>query len=223
MTSRPVPVRVANFASVSKHSTVSRRIFFNALTAEGRFGVPQLVFGCEAADFDATLEVTDHRRLAAAGWDALQFGRTTRDPARMGSLLAWRDARPIGKPDLLLGSPAGDGVRDRWGVRQKFKVNGHRLPPCTAGHAPPDRSERPQEQFLDEVRSWPGLVGADFNERPRELEARYDRQVAGIEGEVLALLIPRGIPFEVAPARIGSDHLAIDVLLYPDRKKEHHR
>lgn len=208
----PVVVRVANCRSVSTTPDKARAIFTKSLTKRGDYGVPQVVLASECSDFDAEIVAE------FAGWEAAQFGEPK--SARRGSALAWRDARLSGKARLVVGSLAGEGIRERSAVTARLKVNGHSAE-FTAGHAPPDRASDRQRQWLEEARRWQGILGADFNQRPDELERRFLRQVRGVRGDVLALLVPRHIPCSPArPVDIGSDHPAVDVVLWPDRKEK---
>jgi hypothetical protein len=202
----PVVVRVANCKSVSARPSVSRAILVRALTIPGHYGRPHVVLGCEGSDFDAELVAERN------GFDAAQF---TTSAATAGSFVAWDTdhAHAIGKPRLLFGSAAGEGIQQRDLVQQHLVVNGHRAA-FSAGHAPPDRAPRGQASFLDRIRRYQGVLGADFNERHDELEGRFQRRHHGVE--LLGILTPRRIPYKpIRPLDIGSDHDAGDLLLWP--------
>lgn len=209
---RPVVVRVANCASVSTGPRKAAAIFRAALTRPGRFGLPDVVLACEAADFDATLEAEK-----CLGWEAAQF---TENSADAGSAVAWNPtvATLLGSPHLLPGTPAGEGIKARSLVRVKLDVNGHRAP-FVAGHAPPDRAPVGQQTFLDQLRLVRGVIGLDSNRRPGEIEEMgYLREYLGIE--LLGLFVPTWIPTSLPrPVDIDSDHPAVDVRLWTTEKE----
>lgn len=208
MPKRPVVARVANCASVSTGPRKAAAIFRSSLTRPGRFGLPDVVLACEAADFDATLEAEK------CAWEAVQF---TESSATAGSAVAWNPevAWPLGSAELLPGTPAGEGIRARSLVWQRLNVHGHRAP-FVAGHAPPDRAPKNQQSFLDRLRLYRGVIGLDSNRRPREIEQMgYHREYLGVE--LLGVFVPRWIPTSRPRAvDVGSDHPAVDVRLWVD-------
>lgn len=213
--SHPVPVRVANCASVSTGPRRAANVFRSALTRPGPFGFPRVVLACEASDFDATLEAEK------MGWDAAQF---TENSADAGSAVAWdpRYAALIGSPRLLPGTPAGEGIRARSLVQVKLDVSGHRAR-FAAGHAPPDRAPRGQQAYLDQIRAYRGVIGLDSNRWPGEVTAGgYHRTYLGVA--LLGMFVPGWIPTSDA-ARVDlvqgetyDDHPAVDVLLWSDKR-----
>jgi hypothetical protein len=208
----PVVVRVANCQSVSAGARKSATIFRTALTKSGPFGVPDVVLGCECSDFDA------EKIAEAEGWQAAQFGHPT-DTARRGSVAAFRTDGLV-TSSLAVGSEAGEGIRTRYVVSAFTEVNGH-AETFIAGHAPPDRAPNAQAEWLAKVDEWPGILGADFNTHGPTLDRMFARQVRAIG--VLALLVPADIPCSTARAvDIGSDHPAVDVLLWPTMKEIDH-
>ena len=212
----PVVVRVVSCASVSFGTKRSTGIYETALTKPGPFGVPDMVLATECSDFDAERIADD------LSWDAEQFG-SVGSPESAVVIAVRRDAgRFLGKARLLEGTPAGEGMRTRPVIAATLRVRGRRLR-AKAGHAPAPRAPRLREMWLRLVHRWAELLGADFNVRPDELARRYLRQVCGVRGQVLALLVPRRIPASHAEGVVvGSDHLAIDTVLWPEKKEHRH-
>lgn len=207
---KPVVVRVANCKSVSARPIVARAIYVRALTHAGPYGKPHVVLANECADFDAELLAERH------GYDAAQY---TRNTATAGSVVAWDEnhARELERPRLLLGSPEGEGIQARHIVQVKLDVNGHRNY-FSSGHAPPDRAPIGQATFLDRIRRHRGILGADFNQRRDEMSGRYRRTYHGVE--LLGILVPRTIPTRpIRAIDIGSDHPAVDIVLWADTNK----
>lgn len=203
----PVVVRVANCQSVSAAPSKARAIFIRALTLPGPYGRPHVVLACECADFQAELIAERN------GYDAAQFTTTN---ATAGSVVAWDTdhARPLGRPRLILGSAAGEGIQARHIVQARLEVNGHRQA-FGAGHAPPDRAPIGQASFLNALRRHQGILGADFNQRRGEIAGNYLRDYHGVE--LLGALVPRNIPTRpMRPFDIGSDHPAGDLVLWAD-------
>ena len=211
---RPVPLRVANCASVSTGPRRAANVFQAAITRPGSFGFPRIVLACEAADFDAVLEAE------MLGWEAVQIKEST---ATAGSAIAWDPdyARAVGKPSLLPGTPAGEGIRARSFLRQRLELEGHDAEPFLAGHAPPDRADEGQEAYLNKARDYRGVIGLDSNRWPGEIEAMdYRRHYVGVG--VLGVFVPRGIPvseakrIDLIPGQTFDDHPGADVLLWND-------
>ena len=206
----PVVVRVANCASVSMPLDHSRGNYVNALTKRGPYGLPHVVLAMECSDFDAELVAEFHQ------WEAVQYGAT--GSPQSGSVVAYDPERvALRVRRLVETSPAGDGVRARYTVRTRLDVNGHREW-FNAGHAPPDRSQGPQAAWYRRAHQVSGILGADFNDRPDFMAPRFGRTYVGARGDVLGLLVPTRIPAST-PKRvdIGSDHVAVDVVLWPDQ------
>lgn len=216
---RSVLIRVGNFQSVSAGPAKARGIFIASLTEWGKWGIPDVVLGCEAADFKA--ELVGER----FGFDVAQF---TESSASAGSALAWHaktGAHAISKPRLVPGTPAGEGIQARSLVQAHLAVRGRR-PWCAAGHAPPDRAERLQVSYLDRLRKIHGVIGLDANNWPGEMAAHgYLREYVGVA--LLGALVPKRIPTSHPKAiDIGGDHKAVDILLWPDlleSRLEHER
>lgn len=206
-------VRVANCAAVSAPRR-AQSVFTTALTKPGKYGLPDVVLAMEVAPVPVGAVAHSH------GFDGVQFGQV--DSARAGSAVAVRRAtfEAVGKPRMRLGSKEtreGGGIRDRWWVSDKVrpvrgKGNGRRGKRMWAGHAPPPRAPRARSLFVRTVPTLRGLAGADFNLHPDALRNTFTRKVRAIG--VLGLVIPRGLrATPAAPCEIGSDHLAVDVLV----------
>lgn len=211
----PVVVRVANCKGVSTTPAKSRAIFRRALTEPGHYGKPHIVLAMEMLKVDAEGCASE-----LVGWEAIQYGYP-HDLARAGSVIAYNPEYVQARGRRLVEtSPAGDGTRTRFTVRAPLAACGHQAEPFNAGHAPPDRSEGPQRRWYERSKHIDGIFGADFNDRPDFLEARYGRQVCAVRGEVLGLLAPARIPVsDTKPIDIGSDHLGQDTVLWPAKEK----
>jgi hypothetical protein len=209
-----VLVRVANFQSVSAGPLKSRGIFVESLTKWGEWGTPDVVLGCEAADFRAEMLAENN------GYEAAQF---TESSATAGSVVAWSAKhRALSEPRLIPGTPAGEGIQARSLVQVKLAIRGHRTY-YAAGHTPPDRAANGQDTYLDRIRKVRGVVGLDSNNWPGEIEARgYLRNYYGVA--LLGAFVPKRIPTSLPRAiDIGSDHKAVDLLLWPTVNNEENR
>jgi hypothetical protein len=215
----PVNVRVVNLASVSSRPETVREILDAALT-EDRPAPPDLILGVECAD------VTIREQVDPAVWQVVQFGRSLSDEgervARSGcALLARRGVVHLDTPRLRLGSPAGEGIRDRYILTARATF--HKGDPSSwrawvrVGHAPPPRAPFGRGLFLDVLRDLTGIRGGDLNisaETTRRLFPRPRVRSAG----VLHLLTPAWIRTSTARrVNVGSDHAALDVTLWAPR------
>jgi hypothetical protein len=214
----PVSVRVVNLASVSSRPETVREIL-DAVLAE-QAPPPDLILGVECAD------VTIRDQVDGAVWQVVQFGRSLSDEgervARSGcALLARRGVVKLDKPRLRLGSAAGEGIRDRYILTARATF--HQGDPSSwrawvrVGHGPPPRAPFGRGRFLDALRELTGIRGGDLNvsaETTRRLFPRPRIRSAG----VLHLLTPRWIRTSTARrVNVGSDHAALDVILWPTR------
>lgn len=208
----PVVVRIANCQGVSERNpgNEARR----AMTHAGPYGLPDVVLFSEVANVD--LRVIGHE------WDVLQKGAV--GSASAGTALATRcaTARRAHQSRYVIGSPAtseGGGIRERGIVSDRVRAKGSRSIRAWSGHAPPPRAPIARARFLVTSRLLFGVFGGDLNTAAPLLRRRVTRKVRAVG--VLGLLVPRWIPCSPPePVDIGSDHMAVDVVLYlPARKK----
>lgn len=206
--------RVVNAADVSARRRapgVVRRAF----TKRGRWARrPDVIHFSEVSSVNVA------RIAASYGYDVIQHGPTG-DPAAGVALALRRDTvEHFPEPELRWASDAVRGqVRARPILTAMISVRGSELYDASATHAPPDRTPAEQDDYLDDYRDTPGVIGGDHNEHPGQMRGEFSRKYRGIG--VLGLLVPRRFKASQARAvRVGSDHLGIDsVLRLPVRSR----
>lgn len=212
---KPARVRTANLASVSAGPKRVARILDEALHNSPDVDLLLLV---ECGDVAIRWEVDP------AVWQVIQFGTTLSSEAervaRSGcAMVARRDAVFLDRPRLTLAAPAGEGIRDRYvlSARARFHRGGLRTARVKVGHAPPPRAPRGRDLFLDALSSMRGIRTGDLN----------ISHARAVELFRLAHVYTTGVIHAVIPSWIrstfdrtldvGSDHLALDVILWPRR------
>lgn len=213
-----VRTRTVNLASVSARPD-QVRYTLHAATCSGPRAA-DLVFAVECGD------LTISKALDPAVWQVVQFGRSITNEgervARSGcALIARRAVVRLDKPKLRIGSPAAAGIRTRYvlsaratfhkgtpsGWRQRVRV----------GHAPPPRAPWGRDRFLDALHSLFGIRAGDLNVSAETARRRFRLWRVRSAG-VLHIVIPRWIrASEARRLDVGSDHLALDVTLWPRR------
>lgn len=213
----PVRTRTVNMASVSARPATVRQILQATIATEPR---PDLILATECAD----LTINDH--VDGGVWQVIQFGRSISDEservARSGcALLARRGVVKLEKPSLRLGAPAGEGIRARYVLSARATFHKGRSSAWRAwvrvGHAPPPRAPIGRGRFLAALRALTGIRAGDYN--VSSSTARRTFVLAKVKSVgVLHIVIPRWIR-TAGPHRldVGSDHLALDVVLWPRR------
>lgn len=169
-----------------------------AIIAASELGDVDVWLGCELAWAD--LETIAERHLL----HALQSGERGSPEAGVGIL----SRTPLRRPRFRIGSKAVAGqVRDR--PLLSARTLGKKW---TAGHAPPGRTPVARARYLGAMALLGGFIGADVNQLPRWMRENFRRQWVSLDGEVLGLLVPRGVRVgRVRRVFIGSDHFALDV------------
>lgn len=201
-----IPTRLANCEGVSEADPRDEALL--ALTRPGKWGKPKVILLSEVSHLDVG------RLAKQLGMFSLQHGR--RGSAEAGvAVVAWR---PIRAMPMIVGSKdtaEGGGIRMRpltGGFVKGVPV------PFTSGHAPPERADQAQDQFIDEARSCRGVVGCDWNHDVEWMRRTSDRRYVG--HGVLGLLIPEGCSStDAEPIDVDSDHLAVDIELYVPRRR----
>lgn len=207
-----VVVRVANSAAVhapGRAKEVTRR----ALTKPGVHGIPDIVLLQEVAPVD----VRELGRLT--GHDVIQYGPIGSPQAGVAIAVRHPIGQRRGRPQLVVGSRRtreGGGIRMRPLISEVITVRGSRVLRYASGHADPPRAPLANKEFMKAVRRQWGVVGGDFNHRIVGLRRILTRKVRG-KG-ALALVVPPWVTCSKATGvEIGSDHLAVDVVLYLPR------
>lgn len=208
-------MRVANLASVSAGPKKVASILDEALHNGPDVDLLLLV---ECGDLTIKYEVDP------AVWQVIQFGRSLSSEAervaRSGcAMIARRDAVFLDRPSLELAAPAGEGIRDRYVLkaRARFHRGRVRRARVRVGHAPPPRAPRGRDRFLDVLRSMRGIRAGDLN-IGREWAAELFRLSHVYSAGVIHAVVPGWLPSTFdRTLDVGSDHLALDVILWPPR------
>lgn len=168
-----------------------------AILVPSRLGVIDVWLGCELAWADLDALAARHQL------HALQQGERGSAEAGVGIL----SRTPLRRPRFRIGSRAGRGVRLRGLLSGRTRGK-----KWTAGHAPPGRNPVLRAAYLAAVALVGGFVGLDANQLPEWMRQRFERRYASAPGQVLGLLVPRGVKIRhVQLVDIGSDHFALDV------------
>lgn len=209
-----VVVRVANCAGVS-NPRMAKHVTRRALAQPGVHGVPDVILLSEVSPVDV-------RELGSVtGHDVLQYGLVGSEQAGVAIAVNAETGHRLGRQRLEVGSQRtseGGGIRMRPLVSDLVSVRGSKPKRFRSTHAAPPRAPKARQRMLAAIRRLGGFIGGDLNTRLGRLRQLLTRKVRG-EG-VLALLVPRGIRCSAASTvEIGSDHLAVDVVVYlPVRK-----
>lgn len=204
-------VRVANCAAVSAPKR-ARGCVVKALTEKNwHGGLPDVVLFSEVSPVN--VELVAHN----LGYDVVQFGKPGSPQAGVAIAVHRETMRRPHRTKYVLGSPAtreGGGIRERPMVSAKVRPKeGARGVRVWAGHAPPPRSPLARALYMARTRGLRGAVGADFNMTSIAMRSSSERLYKGIG--VLGLLVPVWAKASTAHAvEIGSDHSAVDVILY---------
>lgn len=215
----PVTTRTVNLASVSSRPEKVREILANT-TYRAPAGPADLILAVECGD------VTVAHEVDPAVWQVIQFGRSISNEservARSGcALLARRGVVRLDKPRLRVGSEAGEGIRTRYvlSARATFHKGSASAwrSRVRVGHAPPPRAPWGRKRFLDFLAALLGIRAGDYNINAAAAR-RWFRLANTRSAGVLHIVIPRWIRAS-EPLRfdVGSDHLALDVVLWPRR------
>lgn len=193
---RPTSIRVLNAEGVSERHPEDE-ITAGILKPSAHGGPVDVWLLSEIAWADLERIAKEH------GLHALHYGDRGSAEAGVGIL----SRRPITAPRMRVGSRPVPGVRMRplvTGRTYGVKV--------TAGHAPPSRTAAARALYLAQVGIAGGVVGCDFNSTPRYMRHAFARKYRGVG--VLGLLVPmRYQASRAIGVKVGSDHLAVDVVL----------
>jgi len=195
---RRIVVRVANCAGVSNRRLTGFCVRM-ALTTPGPHGLPDVVLFSEVSPVNVAAVARKH----APGWHVVQRGRVgspAADPTRdRGERMGAREA---------MATPAAG-----YGIRMRPILSGSTLGArVTAVHAPPARAPIARAAYIARARTRRGLIGGDWNRRPRWMRRTSTRTYRGIG--VLGALVPRRwAALPATPVDIASDHLAVDVVV----------
>lgn len=213
---RPMPLRVraANVASVSFKPERARDVFEAAFRTPGHDGYPSVVAVCELADVDAEAE-------RPVGWNFVQHGIIGSPDSALGIGVHLIRGRVI-ETQLLDGTPAtseGGGIRRRPLLRARLGIDVRSrrawAPTFLVVHPAPKRAPKAQalylRRLLAERRN--AIVLGDFNIRHRAVLRLLGYRVHS--AGVIHVAVPRWIPSTGSTVDIGSDHLAVDVTLWP--------
>ena len=195
---RRLVIRIANCAGVSNRRLTGFCVRM-ALTTPGLHGLPDVVIFSEVSPVNVAAVARKH----APGWYVVQRGRVGSPAA--GVAIASR--APIRSARSLVGSVAGSGIRMR-PILSGSTLGGR----FTAVHAPPARAPLSRARYVARARTRRGLVGGDWNRRPRWMRRTSTRTYRGIG--VLGALVPRHwAASKASGVDIGSDHPAVDVVV----------
>lgn len=168
-----------------------------AILVPSKLGRVDVWLGCELAWAD--LETIGERHQLYT----LQQGERGSAEAGVGII----SRTPLRRPQFRIATRAARGIRDR-GLLSARTL--HKK--WSAGHAPPGRNPVLRALYLAAVALTGGFVGLDANQLPAWMRRRFERRYASLPGEVLGLLVPRGVSVgRVVRVEIGSDHWALDV------------
>lgn len=215
----PLRLRAANAASVSFSAARSTRVLERAFEEQGRFGRPHVVGACELADVDAPA-------VAGEAWDVVQHGEIGSPESALGVAVR-RDRGTILATRLLDGTAAtseGGGIRRRPILRARLGIDAKTprawAPVILVPHAPPGRARRTRAEYLHRLVAILGgaIVMGDLNIGQRWALRLLGRRVHS--SGVLHVAVPRWIPSIAATVDVGSDHLAVDVVLWPSSKEQ---
>lgn len=214
----PLRIRAANIASVSFTPERSTRVWERALEEAGKFGRPHIIGACELADVHA-------EAVAGEAWQVIQNGATGSPDAALG-IAVRRDRGRIRTSRLTDGTEAtteGGGIRRRPILRATVGIDGGTeqawIPEVLVAHAPPGRAPKARAKYLRRLVPGPNeIVLADLNIAHRAVLRLLGRRVHS--AGVLHVVVPRWIPSTSTTVEVGSDHLALDVTLWPTPKKE---
>ncbi len=213
-----VTVRVVNLASVSSGPKKVAEVLEHALS-----GDVDLVLAVECSD----IRVRDH--VDRTVWQVLQYGANQSEVGERiamsgNALIARRATVALDRGKLKVGSPAGEGIRTRYllSARAKFHVGKRRRwrSRITVGHAPPGRAPVGRERLINAIRSLVGIKGGDLNVSGSTARQKLSPAKVRTAG-VLHLSVPWWMPASKAKRfDIGSDHKALEVVLFPRRFKK---
>lgn len=146
------------------------------------------------------------------GYHTIQYGERGDAAAGVALCLRRKTVDLVGEPELVWASDAVRGeVRARPIIKARVSVRGSVAFPIAATHAPPDRTQRAQDDYHAVYKDVPGFIGGDHNDRPDQMRDAYRRSYRGLG--VLGLLIPPRYPASTARAVKGvGDHLGVDVV-----------
>lgn len=207
-----VTTRTVNLASVSSGPKRVKEVLDNALK-----GDPDLVLAVECGD------IRVERHVDQTKWEVFQFGSLA-DVSRAGcALIAKRETVKLSKVELNLGSPAGEGIRPRYllSARARFHSGTRRrwTFKVVVGHAPPGRAPLGRAKLISAMKGMWGIRGGDLNVSPASMRRLFPGNQLRSAG-VLHLVLPWWMPASKAKRfNIGSDHKALEVVLFPRRKK----
>lgn len=211
-----VVTRTANLASVSSGPRKVEEALVEALHTYRT----DLLMAVECGD----ITIKDH--VDQGVWQVIQFGRSLSNEservARSGcALVARRSVVKLDRWRLELAAPAGEGIRDRYVLTARATF--HRGQPeawrcrVRVGHAPPPRAPKGRERFLDVLRMMRGVRSGDLN-IPAQLAVDRFKLARVWSIGVMHTIVPRWIPSDLGGVHnIGTDHLALDVILWPAR------
>ena len=209
---RPFTIRVSNCASVSFGESRVQRIFATTVS----LGNPDAIFTQET--FDVIADNTP-------GWNMAQVGAPgSPESALVIGIRATRGE--LLNVTLLPGVPAtseGGGFRKRPMLAATLDIDPqtphHWRRRGLDGHANAERAPRARRRYLAVFRAARASIKAgDLNIR-QQWAARllYGQRVHSVG--VLHLAIPAWIPqTKAVPVDVGSDHLAFDVTLWPNKE-----
>ncbi len=210
---RPAVLRVANLGSVTFAAERSRRNYDRALETPGKFGRPHAIAACELADVDA-------KAAGSESWLTFQRGPIGSPDSALG-MAARRGRVQMSHPSLHEGTARtreGGGIRRRPILAAIFLFD-PRTPNAWAcrikiGHAPPKRAPKARAAYLRRFVAVPARIDCgDLNIGHRWAARLLGKRV--YSAGVLHVAVPRWIPVRFSTVDIGSDHPAIDVLLWP--------
>lgn len=215
---RPLVVRTVNAMSVSARPARARRIWRRALTKRGRYGVPDLVLGCEMSDVDAQA-VAD--ATAPGVWQVVQRGELGSPDSAL--VIAVRRSRGLlADVQLLPGTPAtseGGGIRRRPILTARVYIDRTTAAAwsfrAAVTHTAPPRAPRARAAGLRALRQVRALlVAGDLNVGVRAALRALGRRVAGVRPIFVG--VRRWVPTAPAAAvQLGGDHKGVDTVLWP--------
>lgn len=219
---RPMPLRVrgVNVASVSFTPARALEVFDNAIRKPGHDGYPSVVAACEFAD---VWTLGDDRPV---GWDFVQYGIPGSPDSALGIGVHLVRGRVV-ETQLLPGTPAtseGGGIRRRPILRARLGIDVRSrrawAPTFLVVHAPPKRAPKARAAYLRRLVA-AALAGdiiiGDLNVTHRVALRLLGRRVHS--SGVLHVAVPLWIPSTASTVDVGSDHLAIDVTLWPSSRE----
>ena len=212
---RPAPMvfRVVNAGSVHLPDRHSQANWQRALYKPGRFGRPDLVAGCEMGDVDVKAESKPialssyQRNVESTGENGLAVVSTR------GYVSNCRLIRAVGP------TSEGGGFKGRYILRG---VYGSDQSPqrdwgfsFAVAHAHAPRAEHARAEYLRVLQGIDAdIIVGDLNLTRKQVQQLFPGRTV-ISSGVIHVIIKKGVPFKRAVLEGGSDHLYLDILLFP--------